>query len=297
VELNEKRPGHLAIYQFPESAAQALAALDRYRRWRERPAGEVRQFPAQKASAAEILAKARESGERHLSPAEAFHLLDAYGIPVAAWHTAPDLEKLKSQQREFQYPAVLKAVAPDIIHKTEVGGVAVDLRNPEELIGAAQKMAESLAHAPTPGAANHPPGFLVQEYVRGGREVIIGMTHDANYGPLVMFGLGGVYVETFKDVVFRVPPLTDVDAREMIRQIRGYRLLEGVRGEPPVDFEALAEMLQRFSQMVEDLPLLAEIEINPFLVFPRAEDFRAVDVRVRLADASVTNSPPAKPSA
>jgi acetyl coenzyme A synthetase (ADP forming)-like protein len=297
VELNEKRPGHLAIYQFPESAAQALAALDRYRRWRERPAGEVRLFPAQKASAAEILAKARESGERHLSPAEAFHLLDAYGIPVAAWHTAPDLEKLKSQQREFQYPAVLKAVAPDIIHKTEVGGVAVDLRNPEELIGAAQKMAESLAHAPTPGAANHPPGFLVQEYVRGGREVIIGMTHDANYGPLVMFGLGGVYVETFKDVVFRVPPLTDVDAREMIRQIRGYRLLEGVRGEPPVDFEALAEMLQRFSQMVEDLPLLAEIEINPFLVFPRAEDFRAVDVRVRLADASVTNSPPAKPSA
>jgi len=101
----------------------------------------------------------------------------------------------------------------------------------------------------------------------------------------VMFGLGGIYVETLKDVVFRVPPLTDLDAEEMIRQIRGYRLLEGVRGEPPIDFKNLAELLQRFSQLVEDLPQVAEIEINPFLVFPDAKDFRAVDARVRLAES------------
>ena len=125
-------------------------------------------------------------------------------------------------------------------------------------------------------------GFLIQEYVRGGREVIVGMTHDPKYGPLVMFGLGGIYVETVKDVVFRVPPLTDLEAHEMIRQIRGYSLLRGVRGEAPVDLDALAEILQRFSQLAEDMPEIAEIEINPLLVFPQAGDFRAVDARVRL---------------
>ncbi|MGO9271628.1 MAG: acetate--CoA ligase family protein, partial [Terriglobia bacterium] len=138
---------------------------------------------------------------------------------------------------------------------------------------------------PEPRIPNPDPplSFLMQEYVRGGREVIVGMTQDPNFGPLVMFGLGGIYVETVKDVTFRVPPLSDVDAREMIRQIRGYRLLEGVRGEPPIDFEALAVILERFSQLVEDLPQMAEVEVNPLMVFPEGRDFCAVDARVRLA--------------
>jgi acyl-CoA synthetase (NDP forming) len=109
------------------------------------------------------------------------------------------------------------------------------------------------------------------------------MTHDPKFGPLVMFGLGGIYVETVKDVVFRVPPLTDLEAHEMIQQIRGFSLLRGVRGEAPVDLDALAELLQRFSQLAEDMTEIAEIEINPLLVFPQAADFRAVDARVRLA--------------
>jgi acetate---CoA ligase (ADP-forming) len=285
LELNQKRPGHLAIYQFPESAAQAIAALDRYRRWRERPVGQVREFQVDKASAEKVISEARANGHSHLLPADAFRLLECYGIPAAWWRTGDDLAKLKVQPSILRYPVVLKAIAPDIIHKTEAGAVAVDLRSPEELVETAQKMAAKLAHAAGSGAAQRPVGFLVQEYVRGGREVIIGMTQDPNYGPLVMFGLGGVYVETLKDVVFRVPPLSDVDAREMIRQIRGFKLLEGVRGEAAVDLDALAEMLQRFSELVEDFPQLAEIEINPFMLFPEAEKFRAVDVRVRLADA------------
>ena len=124
--------------------------------------------------------------------------------------------------------------------------------------------------------------FLVQEYVRGGREVIVGMTHDPKLGPLVMFGLGGIYVETVKDVVFRVPPLTDLEAREMIQQIRGYSFLRGVRGEAPIDLDTLTVILQRFSQLAEEMPQIAEIEINPLLVFAEAGDFRAVDARVRL---------------
>ena len=113
--------------------------------------------------------------------------------------------------------------------------------------------------------------------------MIVGMIQDPSFGPLIMFGLGGIYVETLKDVTFRVPPLTDGDAQEMVRQIRGYKLLEGVRGEKPVDFDALTQLLQRFSQLVEDLPEVAEVEINPLMVFPDAKNFRAVDARVRFA--------------
>ena len=153
-------------------------------------------------------------------------------------------------------------------------------------MAAAQKMTETVKRSRNCSAgAERELSFLVQEYVRGGREVIIGMTNDPRSGPLVMFGLGGIYVETFNDVVFRVPPITDLEAQEMIRQIRGHRLLEGVRGEPAVDLGKLAEVLERFSQLVEDFPQLAEMDINPLMVFPDGEDFRAVDIRVRLAES------------
>lgn len=292
-ELNEQRSGHMALYQFPESAARGLAALDHYRRWREQPLGEVRQHAADTKGALEILKRARSEGRRSLTAQEGFQLLEAYGIPAVRSATARDLKELKAMAPELAYPVVLKALAPDIVHKTEVGGVELDLRTPEELLAAARKMAAKLAHHS--GAAGAPLSFQVQEFLRGGREVILGMTQDRNFGPLVMFGLGGIYVESVKDVVLRVPPLSDREAQQMIRQIRGVRLLEGVRGEPPIDFAALAETLERFSQLAEDLTEVAEIDLNPFLVFPRGEDFRAVDVRVILAE-EVAPPPPAKTS-
>ena len=147
-------------------------------------------------------------------------------------------------------------------------------------LAAAERMRESVARYR--GKVDGGLTFLIQDYVRGGREVIVGMTHDPKLGPLVMFGLGGIYVETMKDVVFRVPPLTDLEASEMIQQIRGYSFLRGVRGEASIDFDALTGILQRFSQLAEELPQIAEIEINPLMVFPEAGDFRAVDARVRL---------------
>jgi len=285
-ELNEKHPGHMALYVFPESAVRALAALERYRLWRERPLGEVRQFDVRRGAAEEVLDEVRRQGRCQLTAEEALRLLECYGIPTARSVAVASQDELAEQASRFRYPVVLKALAATLVHKTEVGGVALDIRTPQELLAAAQRMTQALAVHPTAAAGAGNLGFLVQEYVRGGREVIVGMTHDPKFGPLVMFGLGGIYVETVKDVVFRVPPLTDLDAQEMIRQIRGYRLLEGVRGEPAVDMAGLAEMLERFSQMVEELPQLAEVEINPFLVFPEAGDFRAVDARVRLGEAS-----------
>ncbi len=284
-ELNEKHPGHMAIYLFPESAVRALWALDRQRQWRERPLGEEQRFGVDRAAARKLLDNAQSAGSQQLAAHEALRLLGAYGIPVARSVMASDLKELRLRARGFPFPAALKIVSPGVIHKTEVGGVALDLRSAEELAVAARKMLESLAQhgvLPAQSGDGRAPAFLLQEYVRGGREVILGMTRDRNFGPVIMFGLGGIFVETLKDVTFRVPPLADVDAEEMIRQIRGYALLEGVRGEPPIDFKALAEILQRFSQLVEELPQIAEIEINPFLVFPDARQFRAVDARVRL---------------
>jgi acyl-CoA synthetase (NDP forming) len=242
--------------------------------------GALKRFEVHRGAAEDLIHDVRRQGREQLTAEESLRLMGYYGIPVVKSIPAASREELARVAPGLSYPVVLKAAAPDLVHKMDVGGVLVDIRTPEELSAAAQKMTESVAKRRGDTAAGL--GFLIQEYVRGGREVIVGMTQDPNYGPLIMFGLGGIYVETVKDVVFRVPPLTDLEAREMIQQIRGYGLLQGVRGEAPVDFDALAEILQRFSQLAEELPEIAEIEINPLLVFPRAADFRAVDARVRL---------------
>jgi len=282
VELNRDHPNHMALYIFPESAVNALAALDRYRQWREKPVGEVKRFEVRRGAAEDLIQEVRQQGRGQLTAEESLRLMSYYGIPVAKSLPAANREELERVAKEIHYPAVLKGVAPDLVHKMDAGGVLVDLRGPEELLAGAQKMTESVARYRGDSVGTRGLGFLIQEYVHGGREVIVGMTHDPKFGPLVMFGLGGIYVETVKDVVFRVPPLTDLEAEEMIRQIRGFSLLRGVRGEAPIDFKALADILQRFSQLAEDLPEIAEIEINPLLVFPQAAEFRAVDARVRL---------------
>ena len=282
MQLNRDHPNHMALYVFPESAVNALVALDRYRIWRDKPVGEVKHFEVHKGAAQELIQDVRKQGRGDMTTEESLRLMSYYGIPVVKSISAANQQELAQIAAKIHYPVVLKGVAPDLVHKTEAGGVLMDVRGPEELLAGARKMAESVALHRGHDAGAYSLGFLIQEYVRGGREVIVGMTHDPKLGPLVMFGLGGIYVETVKDVVFRVPPLTDLEARDMIKQIRGFSLLRGVRGEPPVDFDALVEILQRFSQLAEDLPEIAEIEINPLLVFPKAAEFRAVDARVRL---------------
>ena len=282
VELNREYPNHMALYIFPESAVNALVALDRYRVWREKPVGEVKRFDVRSGMADELIQECRRQGRAQMTAEESLRLMGYYGIPVAQSTAAADREEVERVAGGLRYPVVLKAVAPDLVHKMDAGGVLVDIRGPEELRAAVQRMTESVARYRSDKGGAGGLGFLIQEYVHGGREVIVGMTHDPKFGPVVMFGLGGIYVETMKDVVFRVPPLTDLEAREMIQQIRGYSLLRGVRGEPPVDHDALAEILQRFSQLAEDFPEIAEIEVNPLLVFPQGSDFRAVDARVRL---------------
>ncbi len=281
-ELNRDHPQHMALYIFPESAVNALVALDRYRAWREKPVGALKHFDVHKGAAEELIQEIRRQGRGDLTTDESLRLMTYYGIPVVNSIAAANQEELARVAKDLHYPVVLKGIAPDLVHKTEAGAVLMDIRGPGELVAGAASMAESVAKVRGHDAGAYSLGYLVQEYVRGGREVIVGMTHDPKLGPLVMFGLGGIYVEPVKDVVFRVPPFTDLEAQEMIRQIRGFSLLRGVRGEPPIDCNALAEILLRFSQLAEELPEIEEIEINPLLVFPNAGYFRAVDARVRL---------------
>ena len=276
--MAELRGAGVPAYIFPESAARALAAMDRHRAWLERPEGEVEIFEADPGAAEAVLDRAEEEGRELLTVEESLQVLEAYGIPTAPHRVVQDEEAAVEAAGAMEGPVVLKAVAPGLVHKTEAGGVALELESPEEVREAFREIrrrSESWEEATL-------EGVLVQAMVEGGRETIVGMTTEPNFGPLIMFGLGGIYVEALGDVTFRLQPVSDLDAREMIRSIRGAPLLEGVRGEESVDFETLAETVQRVSQLVGDHPRIAELDVNPFLAFPETGRSVAVDGRVLL---------------
>jgi acetyltransferase len=264
-------------YLFPENAAQALAAMCTYREYLEREEGEFRVFDAERRKAEGILEAVRTRGSTRLHEMEALELLKVYGFDIVQTRLVSRLEEAIAAAREIGYPVVLKAVHPKIVHKTEYGAVVLDIRNEEELVAHFEVLDKRLA-----SKGIEAKEYMVQEFARGGKETIMGMKLDEKFGPLLLFGLGGIYVEVLKDVVFRLTPMTDMDALRMIRSIRSYPILEGVRGEPPSDVEALAEYLQRLSQLVEDFHEIAEVDINPFLVFERGKGCKVVDARVLL---------------
>jgi len=177
---------------------------------------------------------------------------------------------------------VLKAVGPALVHKSEMQAVLLDVRGKEALLDGASRIAARLRDR---GVALD--GFLVQEFVTGGTEVILGMTRDKVYGPCLVFGLGGIYVEYLRDVAFGLPPLTDRDAMRMIESIRTYPLLKGVRGESARDVKALQDALLRLAQLVSDSDQVQELDLNPVVVLPEGQGYRAVDARIVLAPPSV----------
>ena len=183
---------------------------------------------------------------------------------------------------EMGYPLVLKTVSQDIVHKTEAGAVKLDLRDESSLREAWGELTGILDGE---SREAREAGVLVQRMWTGGRETIVGMTMEPQFGPIVMFGLGGVYVEVQRDVAFRVQPVSTVDALEMIQSLRGFRILEGVRGEEGVDLHRLSEVIERVSQLVGDHPEIREMDINPFLAFPEGQASMAVDARFSVGPA------------
>ncbi|MGH9868443.1 MAG: acetate--CoA ligase family protein [Candidatus Polarisedimenticolia bacterium] len=269
--------GHgIPVYRFPELAVEGLAAAVRYRQVLSRPEGRIVEPAADPARARAVLDAAAREGRTSLGLLEGRELLDAYGIPfVAARHVASAAEAI-AFGIEVGYPIVLKGDSASLVHKTEHKAVRLDLRNGDQAGAAFNELKASLQ------AVDPKARILAQKMLQGGREVILGAFRDPQFGPVLMFGLGGVYVEVLKDVAFRVLPITDAEAAAMIRSIRGFPLLSGVRGEAAVDLETLEDLTLRVSRMMCDHPVLSALDINPFIVRGRGESSMAVDVRVRL---------------
>lgn len=229
------------------------------------------------AEAAEIVPRARAEGRALLSEVEAKAMLAEFGVAVTDTRLAASVDEAVAIAGELGYPIALKVVADEITHKTDVGGVELGIADAEELRAAAQRIHEAVAAA-APGVA--PAGLSVQPMAAPGTEVILGITQDQQFGPVLMFGLGGVFVEVLKDVAFRVVPLEPRDASEMIREIQGFPVLEGFRGAEPADLAAIERMLLQLSEFAQAHPEVAELDLNP--VFARADGAVAVDARIVL---------------
>ena len=268
------------VYPFPERAVSAMDALHRQRLWIESPESDVPRFEVDRNKVESLFRQATESGRLQLGEQEAREVITAYGfrVPTSRFVTGP--EAAAQAALEIGFPVVMKVSSPDILHKSDVGGVRVGLESEDQVEDACLAMIERVRRR-MPNADVR--GVLVQEMVRGGKEVILGMTRDPQFGPMLMFGLGGIYVEVLKDVSFRIAPITRADAESMMHEIRSHALLRGVRGEPPVDLAAVSGGLLRLSQLVTDFPEIIEIDVNPLLAFPRGQDAIALDARLSLA--------------
>ena len=229
------------------------------------------------AEAAGIVPRARAEGRALLSEVEAKAMLAEFGVAVTDTRLAASVDEAAAIAAELGYPVALKVVADEITHKTDVGGVELGIADADALRAAAGRIHEAVAAA-APGVA--PAGLSVQPMAAPGTEVILGITQDRQFGPVLMFGLGGVFVELLKDVAFRVVPLEPRDASEMIREIQGFPVLEGFRGAEPADLAAIERMLLQLSEFAEAHPEVAELDLNP--VFARADGAIAVDARIVL---------------
>jgi len=268
----------IPVFTYPEEAAAALGRIARWAEWRARPAGHVVTPPgidpgAGRAVVGEVLAG--QPGGGWASAEAAAQLLAAYGIPAARSRVARTPAQAAAAQAELGGPVAVKIAAA--IHKSDVGGVALGITTPQAAADAVTAIRARLSEAGLGGQAAE---FLVQEQIRDGVEMIVGVTHDPAFGPLVLAGLGGTAVEVLGDVAVRITPLSDTDVDEMLRSLRSYRLLTGYRQSPPLDVAAFAELLHRVSVMVEDIPEIAELDLNP--VFVRQHGAVVADVRVRL---------------
>jgi len=267
-------------YPYPERVAATLAAMDGYRQERDRPVFEPEGCEVCMPPVRELFDKVREEGRVSIGDTEAREVLEAYGFPVPKSQLAESADEAVDVAQEIGFPVVLKVASPDILHKTDVGGVKLNLNSATDVRDAFDLIVYRAGRY-VPDARVW--GCLVQEMVTEGREILVGMNRDPQFGPLVAFGLGGIYVEALKDVAFRIAPFSRKEAREMIHEIRSYPLLAGVRGEPPADHEAMVDALMRISQLVTDFPEIVELDINPLTVFEEGQGAMAIDMRLVLA--------------
>jgi len=261
-------------YPFPESAAKVLAKAANYAEWRLKPLALVPGFPdVKKDEAKETVRRAIGTrGDGWLLAEEARAVLSAFGIPQVAGGLAGTADEAVSIASSLGFPVAAKLASQHVLHKSDIGAVRLNVQDEEGVRRAFEEIKQDGME-----------GVVIQSMIRNGVELMIGVAEDPLFGPLIAFGLGGIYVEILADVSFRVTPLTDRDAEEMIRAIRGYRLLEGYRGHAPADVKAIQEVLLRVSRMVEDVPEIRELDLNPIFALPPGQGCAVVDARIRAA--------------
>lgn len=275
--VNLLMENNIPTYIFPESIAKTLSAMVKYRKWIEKPEGKIISFTGDKEKVQKIISENLQKERILITGEKALDIFEAYRIPIAPYQIAKTAEEASSVAQKVGYPVVMKIHNPEILHKTELGGVLLDLRDDQEVqVGFSdlKKKVEKLNLSFC--------GVVVQKMIKGGVETVLGMTTDPIFGPLLMFGLGGINVEILKDVSFKVHPLTDQDAEEMIKSLKGYPLLTGFRGSKTVDIQELQTCLLKLSQLVTDFPVIDQIDINPFIVSENKENTKAVDARIIL---------------
>ncbi len=268
-------------YPFPERAALAFKAMSDYQKVLNRPTPEYVKYDVDHHTTLEVLERVRAEDRLSIGDSEARQILTAYGLQIPKSEIAATPDEAVDLAHQIGFPVVLKIASPDILHKTDIGGVKVGLNNAEDVRDAFELMVYR-AQRYLPQA--HLWGCLVQQMVpAGGQEVLVGMNRDPQFGPLVTFGLGGIYVETLKDVTFRVAPISVQEAELMISEIRAHALLDGVRGKPPLDKNAIVDALLRIAQLVQDFPEIVELDINPLMVYPQGQGAIAIDMRLVLS--------------
>lgn len=267
------------IFPFPEMAVKVCVEMYHYTEWRKRPEGQQREFAVRRDEAREILDGYLGKGSGYLPTVDCMRVLDCYGFPTVPVIETEGAEQALAAAQRMGYPVTFKAAGRKFVHKSDWGGVVLNIKNDLELQGAhaqIKRAIEKMQHNPNEEAG------LVQRMAKPGREVILGINVHPKVGPVLLFGMGGKYVEVIKDVAMRIPPITDVDAAETVRAIRGFPLLKGVRGEKPVALELLEELLMRLSQMALDLTQIIEMDLNPVILNPSPEDCTIVDARIRV---------------
>ena len=267
------KDGGIPCYDFPEMAAKALAALTRYNEIRSQETGEVKKYnDVNKDKAGKILSEAKSKGREVLSAADVYEILTDYGLPIANWKIADNMEESEKAAEEIGYPVVIKADAESIVHKSDVGGVVINLKDSNAVKSTIEEMKKKFK--------TENLKFLIQKYLPGGRELIIGAKSEPGLGHLIMFGLGGIFVEVLKDVVFKIAPVTNLEANEMLSSIKAAQLIEGIRGEKGVYVEGVTEIIQRTSQLVTELPMIEEMDLNPIIAYE--DKVFIVDARIKI---------------
>ena len=270
---------NMPFFMYSEQAADGLNRLNQQRLWMERPEGKIPCYDVDRAKVESIIKDALKEDRAQLTTLESIDVLQAYGIRACKYGLATNEEEVVSLGNSIGYPVVMKMTSKTTSHKTDVGGVVVNIKSEEQLRKEYQGLLSRLEEK---GLLEGLEGVIIQEMIKGSREMVCGIATDPQYGPMMMFGLGGVFVEVMKDVTFRIAPLTDVDASEMIKSVKAYKLLEGARGTTPAQMDQIQETLLRLSQLVSDYKFIDELDINPLLISESTGEGIAVDGRIKV---------------